>query len=119
MSKVTIQYDRNMTVMEQDAYDTGKGSVYLDHLLEEPELNEKCNLYARVTIKPGDALHVHQHVGEAESYYILQGVGLYNDNGKEITVTPGYVTYTGDGESHGIQNIGKEDLVFMALIIRG
>jgi len=119
MSHSTIPYERNLSALDQEIYETGKGTVYLDHLLEGADLNQKCNLFARVTIKPGDALHVHQHTGEAEAYYILAGEGLYNDNGKEYTVRPGCVTYTGDGEFHGIKNVGKDDLVFVALIING
>ena len=119
MSHSTIPYERNMSVMDQTPYETGRGSVYLDHLLEGEDLNNKCSLFARVTIKPGDALHVHPHEGEAESYYILQGTGLYTDNDREYLVSAGCVTYTGDGEKHGIKNVGEDDLVFIALIING
>lgn len=119
MSNSTIPCERRMEEMDQMPFATGWGSVHLDHLLEGEDLNNKCSLFAQVTIKPGDALHIHQHVGEAEAYYILQGTGMYNDNGREYMVSPGCVTYTGDGESHGIKNVGEDDLVFIALIING
>ena len=43
--------------------------------------------------------------------------GLYNDNGTKYEVHPGDTTFTCDGAGHAIENIGDEDLVFMALIL--
>ena len=55
---------------------------------------------------------------KGESYFILSGEGAYEDNGTIRTVKPGDVTWTPDGSGHGISNVeGKEDLVFMALIV--
>lgn len=95
----------------------GKGSVIIKHILGEKELNSKCGLYAEVTIEPGCTLGYHEHKGESETYYILSGKGSYNDNGTTRTVQAGDVTFTGDGNGHGLDNIGNENLVFMALII--
>ena len=59
----------------------------------------------------------HEHHGNAETYHILQGEALYNDNGKEMTIGVGTTTYCPDGEGHGIENASSSgDLVFMALI---
>ena len=66
-----------------------------------------------------DERAVHQHVGNTETYHILSGHALYNDNGKEVEIGAGTTTFCPDGETHGIKNTSKtEDLVFMALIIR-
>ena len=42
---------------------------------------------------------------------------LYNDNGTKYEVHAGDTTFTSDGAGHAIENIGDEDLVFMALIL--
>ena len=55
--------------------------------------------------------------GECETYFILRGEGEYNDNGALRSVREGDVTYTSDGCGHALKNTGKENLVFMALII--
>ena len=50
--------------------------------------------------------------------FILQGKGVYNDNGTEIEVGTGTIAFCPDGEFHGLSNEnGTQDLVFMALII--
>lgn len=96
----------------------GKGSVIIKHILGAKELNGKCGLYAQVTIQPGSTLGYHEHHGESETYYILSGKGLYDDNGTKREIGAGDATFTSDGMGHGLDNTGDTDLVFMALIIK-
>ena len=96
----------------------GTGHVIIRHLLEDAQLNGKCGLYAQVTIEPGCSLGYHEHHGESETYYILSGTGHYNDNGTLRVVRSGDVTFTANGKRRGLVNIGNQDLVFMALIIK-
>jgi len=91
--------------------------VYLDELLTECGPSN-MNLYARVLLKPGKEVFRHQHVGESESYFILSGSGIFDDNGKMIEVKKGDITFTPDGHYHRIINNGTEMLEFMALIIK-
>ena len=97
----------------------GKGHVIIKHILGEKELNGKCRMYAQVTIEPDCSLGFHMHHGESETYYILKGQGIYDDNGVARPVQAGDITFTGDGRGHALSNSGTEDLVFMALIILG
>ncbi len=97
----------------------GKGNVLVKHILGEKELNGKCGMYAEVTLKPGCSLGYHEHHGESETYYLLTGEGQYDDNGTKRMVKTGDVTFTDDGMGHALENTGKTDLVFMALIIKG
>lgn len=41
------------------------------------------------------------------------------DNGRERILHAGDVTYTPMGECHSIENIGEENLEFIALIVTG
>ena len=87
----------------------GKGELKLDLVLDE-ELGDKCGLYAKVTIPAGSTLGYHEHHGEGESYFILSGEAVYDDNG---------TNWTPSGSGHGVDNsAGSEDLVFMALIVK-
>ena len=74
-------------------------------------------MYTQVVMPEGSDLAFHVHEGESETYYILTGTGIYNDNGTKYPVKAGDVTFTPDGKGHGMKNIGDTDLVFMALII--
>ena len=93
---------------------TGEGSGILkkNALLYDKELGEHCRMYTEVVMPEGSDLAFHVHEGESETYYILTGTGIYNDNGTK------YPVKAGDGEGHGLLNNGKEDLKFIALILK-
>lgn len=95
----------------------GKGHVIIKDLLGEKELNGKCRMYAEVTVEPGCSLGYHEHHGESETFYILQGFGDFDDNGTMRQVKPGDVTFTPSGSGHALVNTGVSNLIFMALII--
>ena len=104
-------------VIEKNAYG-GKGELKLEKILSSAEMKDKCSLFARVTIRPGDSLGYHEHHGNGECYFVLSGEGVYDDNGVKRVVKAGETTWTPDGHGHGFDNTsGTEDLVFMALII--
>ena len=96
----------------------GKGELKLELVLDK-ELGDKCGLYAKVTIPAGSVLGYHEHHGEGESYFVLSGEAVYDDNGVKRVIKPGDTTWTPSGTGHGVDNSnGKEDLVFMALIVK-
>ena len=68
--------------------------------------NPNIRLFSFVQVKPGEQVDYHMHAGESETYFILSGQGVYNDNGKQIDITPGMVTFTPSGEGHFIKNTG-------------
>lgn len=95
----------------------GVGEVKIEKILTS-ELKDKCGLYAKVTIPAGSVLGYHEHHGNGESYFILSGEGVYDDNGVKRVVKAGDSTWTPDGSGHALDNsAGKEDIVFMALIV--
>ena len=97
----------------------GKGEIAIAHLLAPEELAGKCDMFAKVTIPPGCSIGVHEHHGNTETYHIISGEALYNDNGHEVHLSAGATTFCPDGEKHGIENPSADsDLVFMALIIK-
>ncbi len=96
--------------------DEQKG-LTLYFLTNPPYAPEKVRMYARAVVAPGGEVYYHKHEGESESYYILSGKGIYNDNGIESEVSAGDITFTPSGGAHGIRNEGTEDLHFIALIV--
>ncbi len=96
----------------------GKGEVVKKHILEADKLNDKTRMFAEIVLAPGCSIGYHEHHGESETYYILAGTGVYDDNGKTREVVQGDVTFTPSGKGHGIENAGTENLVFIALILK-
>jgi|SRR5680860_687922 len=97
----------------------GKGEVQITHFLElgKNEFNGKGRLFAKNVLIPGSSIGLHEHVGDFETYVILSGEGLLNDNGEQKTIKPGDVIITKNGEKHAIENTGTINLEFIALIL--
>lgn len=95
----------------------GKGALLSTHLLGEKEFYGKGRMFNLNVLKPGCSVGVHTHEGDFEVYCILKGQGTYTDNGASFPIGAGDVTICHEGESHGIENTGTEDLEFIALIL--
>lgn len=94
----------------------GPGTIRFTEIVDAAGLSGMGRLFNVGTLKPGCAVGYHTHKGEQEIYLILEGQGMYNDNGVEVAVGPGDVTLCRDGEGHGLVNNGAEDLKMVALI---
>ena len=95
----------------------GKEKMFKTNLADFDAADPRIRLFSLIQVKPGEEVEYHMHVGESETFFILSGQGIYNDNGNKIEVTPGMVTLTPSGQGHAIKNIGDEMLVFIALIV--
>lgn len=110
--------NKNELTVTTECDNNGVETLFLSNLADFPGRNPKLRMFSQADLEVGGEVAYHVHEGEFESYYIISGKGLYNDNGKEIEVNPGTVTFTPSGYGHGIKNIGTEKLVFIALIVR-
>ncbi|MBU4438789.1 MAG: cupin domain-containing protein [Acetobacterium sp.] len=96
----------------------GNGDIEISHIAESQILGENCRMFSQITVKPGDSIGEHQHVGEQEIFYFVQGNGIVIDDGITFDIGPGDVMVTPDQSSHSVINTGESDLVFMALILK-
>ena len=95
----------------------GKEKMLMTNLADFDVSDPRIRLFSLVQVKPGEEVDYHMHVGESETYFILSGKGIYNDNGNKVEVTSGMVTLTPSGQGHSIRNTGDEVLAFIALIL--
>ncbi len=95
----------------------GKGEVTNINYLTKEEALSYGRLFAKCIIPPGASIGVHQHKGDFEAYYILEGKAEVDDNGKKVILYPGDLHICKEGDTHGIENIGEKDLVYIANIL--
>ena len=69
-------------------------------------------VFRKRALKPGSAIGYHMQK-EDEIYYVLSGRGEMTMDGKRFEVGPGDAILTRPGASHGLKQIGSEDLVIM------
>ena len=97
----------------------GVGDATIEHYFIESEINDKINLYAKVTLEPGSSFGYHQHSGTSETIVILSGTAEVNDNGTLCILHAGDVTFCPEGCSHSITNPSdSEPLVVQALVAK-
>ena len=75
------------------------------------------SFFGKATIPPGGSIGYHRHTGEFEVYYILEGAAKVVDDGEEYTLHSGDMMQCRDGSSHSIENIGEQDLCFLAMVL--
>jgi mannose-6-phosphate isomerase-like protein (cupin superfamily) len=63
-------------------------------------------------LHPGSAIGYHLQK-EDEIYYVLSGHGEMQMNGKSFEVKPGDAILTRPGSSHGLKQVGTDDLVII------
>ena len=116
LKKMTKHSERE--IIRAEHVNGGAGHLLKEALILPEQMGEHCSMFSRVTLEAGCALGYHEHHGETETYYILSGNGIYNDNGTDVEVEAGDVTFCEDGCGHGLRNCGDDDLSFVALILK-
>jgi mannose-6-phosphate isomerase-like protein (cupin superfamily) len=69
-------------------------------------------VFRKRVLKPGSGIGYHKQA-EDEIYYVLNGRGTMTLDGKDYEVGPGTAILTRTGSSHGLKQIGTEDLVII------
>lgn len=95
----------------------GKGDVVICDIASSEMMKSKNRCFITIRLKQGDSLGIHCHENECEIYYVIQGRGWYKDNEQEYEIKVGEAVICQDGDSHGITNNEKEELVFIALVV--
>ena len=112
-----VRRKENVRVREVTHAQNGKGQVFFHDWLLQEEAAHHGRVFSKVVIPAGSSIGYHQHIGEFEAYYVLEGKGLLRD-GEDVTeLNPGDMNLCPDGSFHGIENAGDTDLVLMALIM--
>ncbi len=112
-----IRTYEEMLIEDIERLKGGKGFVRVINFFNQEDFLGKGRLYGKSVIKPGHSIGYHQHSGDQEAYFILNGEAKYIDNGKEKYLKPGDLAICKDGDYHSIESIGSEDLEYVMLIL--
>jgi mannose-6-phosphate isomerase-like protein (cupin superfamily) len=104
-----LERDKEVAKNEPGTHNGGGQTVGYSFFSKTPNLTL---VFRKRAFKPGSAIGYHLQ-REDEIYYVLSGRGLMNVDGKEFEVGPGDAVLTRPGSSHGLKQVGKEDLVIL------
>ena len=82
-----VHHSKDLEHLFRENIRGGHGPIETDIVYKKEELLGKATLFNRLTIKPGSSIGGHDHVTDAEIYYVLEGEIVVDDNGKEVVMT--------------------------------
>ena len=104
-----LERDKDVARNEPGTHKGGGETIGYSFFSKTPNLKL---VFRKRSFKPGSAIGYHLQ-REDEIYYVLSGRGMMTVDGKEFEVGPGDAVLTRPGSSHGLKQMGKEDLVIL------
>lgn len=104
-----LERDKEVARNEPGTHNGGGETIGYSFFAKTPNLKL---VFRKRAFKPGSAIGYHLQ-REDEIYYVLSGRGLMTIDGKEFEVGPGDAVLTRPGSSHGLKQVGKDDLVIL------
>jgi mannose-6-phosphate isomerase-like protein (cupin superfamily) len=104
-----VERDAEVAKAEPGTHKGGGETIGYSFFAKTPGLRM---VFRKRALKPGSAIGYHQQK-EDEIYYVLSGRGEMTIDGKTFEVTPGTAVLTRPGSSHGLKQVGAEDLVIL------
>ena len=106
---IVIEHDADIARNEPGTHNGGGQTVGYSFFRNVPNLKL---VFRKRALKPGSGIGYHEQK-EDEIYYVLSGRGEMTIDGKAFEVTPGTAVLTRPGSSHGLKQVGGEDLVIL------
>jgi len=104
-----LERDADVAREEPGTHKGGGQTIGYSFFEDTPKLGM---VFRKRALKRGSAIGYHeQH--EDEIYYVVSGRGIMTIDGKPIEVGPGTAVLTRPGSSHGLKQVGTEDLVIL------
>jgi mannose-6-phosphate isomerase-like protein (cupin superfamily) len=104
-----LERDADVAREEPGTHQGGGQTIGYSFFKDTPKL---AMVFRKRALKPGSGIGYHEQT-EDEIYYVLSGRGIMTIDGKPIEVGPGTAVLTRPGSSHGLKQVGNEDLVIM------
>ncbi|MGI5888673.1 MAG: cupin domain-containing protein [Oscillospiraceae bacterium] len=112
-----IKRKNELRKTENPHFKGGEGSIGMTTILTLEELGPAGRVYCVTEIPSGSSIGEHEHNGDAEVLYVLDGELDCIDNGKKDVLHPGDVMYTPSGSSHCVINNSGKTAHVIALVI--
>ena len=104
-----LERDSQVAKQEPGTHNGGGQTIGYSFFSKTPKLGL---VFRKRAFKPGSAIGYHLQK-EDEIYYVLSGRGMMTVDGKAFEVGPGDAVLTRPGSSHGLKQVGSDDLVIL------
>ena len=95
----------------------GVGTIEIHKKIVKEDSVEGLDLFAKVIMSPYSTIGYHQHIDDAEAYYIVKGEGIFLDHNEvRVPVKAGDICLIKKGQSHGLENPTDQVLEMIAVV---
>lgn len=96
--------------MRDEIIHEGRGGCMHSTVFEEDEIDASVRFINYTIIPPTSSFGLHTHENDNEFYILLEGEGVYQQDGEEIIVKKGDIMMNGPYSQHGICNTGEKNM---------
>lgn len=96
--------------MKDEVIHDGKGLCRHSGVFAGDEIDAPVQFINYTVIPPNASFGLHSHENDNEFYVLLEGEGVYQQDGKEIKVKKGDIMMNAPYAEHGIYNTGDKDM---------
>ena len=104
-----VQRDAEIAKNEPGTHNGGGQTIGFSFFDKTPGMKF---VFRKRALKPGSGIGYHEQK-EDEVYYVLSGHGVMTLDDKPTDIGPGTAVLTRPGSSHGLKQVGNEDLVIL------
>jgi mannose-6-phosphate isomerase-like protein (cupin superfamily) len=104
-----LEKDSQVAKQEPGTHNGGGQTIGYSFFSKTPKLGL---VFRKRAFKPGSGIGYHLQK-EDEIYYVLSGRGRMTIDGKEFDVVAGDAVLTRPGSSHGLKQVGNDELVIL------
>ena len=104
-----VQHDAEIAKNEPGTHNGGGQTIGYSFFDKTPGMKF---VFRKRALKPGSGIGYHEQK-EDEVYYVLSGRGVMTLDDKPMDIGPGTAILTRPGSSHGLKQVGNEDLVIL------
>ena len=104
-----VQRDADVAKQEPGTHNGGGQTVGYSFFDKTPGMKF---VFRKRALKPGSGIGYHEQK-EDEVYYVLSVKGVMTLDDKPIDIGPGTAVLTRPGSSHGLKQVGNDDLVIL------
>ncbi len=106
------------TQLHKEQIHEGEGLCPHAMIFSGEEIDAPVQFINYTIIPPGASFGLHGHGSDNEFYIVLNGSGIYTENGKETEVAAGDIIMNAVRGTHGIRNTGSQDMQLLVFEVQ-
>ena len=113
-----LNHHETMKTITRENIKGGSGAIQQQILIAKEDMDGYARHCVVMTVNPGCSIGIHDHIGEAEFFYLLEGELVTHCDGRDVPFLPGDASFTtGAGNMHRLENCSDQPAKLLAIVM--